>query len=99
MPIEMVRIDDRLIHGQVLVGWCPVIRPDRLVLCDDQVAACDWERAMYEEASPDYKTSVLSVEDTAKLLQSEAAQKERIFLVVGSPQAAEALLEKGVQVD
>ena len=32
MPVKLARIDDRLIHGQVVLGWVPIVKPDRLVV-------------------------------------------------------------------
>ena len=32
MPVVLARIDDRLIHGQVTVGWSEQLRPDRILL-------------------------------------------------------------------
>ena len=39
MPIVLCRVDDRLIHGQVVVGWGQALGINRIVLVDDQVAA------------------------------------------------------------
>ena len=36
--IAFLRIDDRLVHGQVIVGWLPEIKPDNLVVVNDSVA-------------------------------------------------------------
>ena len=35
MPIVLFRVDERLIHGQVVVGWGGQIRPDRYLVVDD----------------------------------------------------------------
>ncbi|MFQ5825232.1 MAG: PTS system mannose/fructose/N-acetylgalactosamine-transporter subunit IIB [bacterium] len=98
MAIELVRIDDRLIHGQVIVGWCPHIKPDRLILCSDEVAKNDWERAIYEDAAADYQISICTVEETAKLLRSEELEQERIFLIVDSPRIVVELLNLSVKI-
>ena len=38
MPINFLRIDDRLIHGQVVVAWIKNYRAKRVMIVDDQVA-------------------------------------------------------------
>jgi PTS system mannose-specific IIB component/fructoselysine and glucoselysine-specific PTS system IIB component len=47
VPIEICRIDDRLIHGQVVVGWGQPLDVKFIVLVDDEVAASDWEQELY----------------------------------------------------
>ena len=44
------RIDDRLIHGQVLVAWGQRMDPARMWVVDDAVAASEWERQLFLEA-------------------------------------------------
>jgi mannose/fructose/N-acetylgalactosamine-specific phosphotransferase system component IIB len=52
MPILLHRIDDRLIHGQVVVGWGQPLNIRLLILADDLVAASDWEKELYRMAVP-----------------------------------------------
>ena len=46
MSIVLVRVDDRLIHGQVVVGWVQALGAQRIVLVDDEVSANAWEREL-----------------------------------------------------
>jgi PTS system mannose-specific IIB component/fructoselysine and glucoselysine-specific PTS system IIB component len=52
MGIHLYRIDDRLIHGQVVVGWGQPLNARVLILVDDAVAASDWEKELYRMAVP-----------------------------------------------
>jgi len=52
MSILLYRIDDRLIHGQVVVGWGQPLNIRLLILVDDLVAASDWEKELYKMAVP-----------------------------------------------
>lgn len=47
MPILLYRVDDRLIHGQVVVGWGAHRRLDYIAVVDDDLAASDWEQDLY----------------------------------------------------
>ena len=47
MPIVLYRVDERLIHGQVVIGWGHELRPARYLLVDDELAAGDWEQELY----------------------------------------------------
>lgn len=52
MSILLYRIDDRLIHGQVVVGWGQPLDIEFIVLVDDVVAASDWEQELYRMGVP-----------------------------------------------
>jgi mannose/fructose/N-acetylgalactosamine-specific phosphotransferase system component IIB len=52
MSIHLYRIDDRLIHGQVVVGWGQPLNIRVLILVDDMVASSDWEKELYRMAVP-----------------------------------------------
>jgi len=98
MPVEMLRIDDRFIHGQVVVGWCPHIKPDLLILCDDEIARSDWERKIYQDAGANCETRVCSVRETAQLLQSDQLRNKKLLVVVESPHVVVQLFELGVPI-
>lgn len=52
MPVELYRIDDRLIHGQVVVGWGQPLHLGFIVLVDDEVGASEWEQELYRMGVP-----------------------------------------------
>ncbi|MEO6778233.1 MAG: PTS sugar transporter subunit IIB [Gemmatimonadaceae bacterium] len=52
MPIALYRIDDRLIHGQVVVGWGQPLDLGFIVLVDDVVAESEWEQELYRLGVP-----------------------------------------------
>src|SRR5512132_2405708 len=52
VAVELYRIDDRLIHGQVVVGWGQPLDIRFIVLVDDDVAASDWEQELYRMGVP-----------------------------------------------
>lgn len=93
-PDLLVRIDDRLLHGQVLLAWASHFEPRRIVLGDDEVAAdpvrCELYRGMAES---DVDIDVLSLEDVALELEAGGA---RTLLVLRSPAGARRLVERGV---
>lgn len=47
MPIVLLRVDERLIHGQVVLGWGNHLHPERYVVVDDDLATSDWEQELY----------------------------------------------------
>jgi mannose/fructose/N-acetylgalactosamine-specific phosphotransferase system component IIB len=52
VPVELYRIDDRLIHGQVVVGWGQPLDVGYIVLVDDAVAHSEWEQELYRMGVP-----------------------------------------------
>jgi PTS system mannose-specific IIB component/fructoselysine and glucoselysine-specific PTS system IIB component len=82
MAIVLCRIDDRLIHGQVVVGWGRPMGINLIILVDDQVAASEWEQELYRMAvSPDIEVRfVTAVEAAAKLPEWQANGKRSLVL-------------------
>jgi mannose/fructose/N-acetylgalactosamine-specific phosphotransferase system component IIB len=54
MSFLLYRIDDRLIHGQVVVGWGQPLDAKFIVLVDEGVASSDWEQELYRMGVPPY---------------------------------------------
>lgn len=52
MSLVLFRVDDRLIHGQVVVGWGQSLHCGRIVLVNADVAGSIWEQELYRLAVP-----------------------------------------------
>ena len=50
MPIVLYRVDERLIHGQVVIGWGSQLQPDCYRVVDDALAHAEWEQELYRLA-------------------------------------------------
>ena len=99
MPLVLVRIDDRLIHGQVVVGWRQALKPERILLCSDEVATTEWQKTIYLSAvPPDLKASVLTIRETIQALQNNRFQDERVILLVDSPGAIVELANANIEI-
>jgi len=100
MSIMLYRVDERLIHGQVVVGWGNRLEFNRVVLVNDQVASNPWERELYLSCvPPDMKATILSVnEAVSEILQDEFAT-ERTVVLVDSPFDVLTMVKKGVKLD
>lgn len=97
MTVVHMRIDNRLIHGQVTASWGNAINTNRLIVANDQVARDPIQRMLLPQAARGIPTSVLSIDETLKYAMSEKGQKERIFVLAKLPQDALSLLEGGLQ--
>ena len=98
MSIVLVRIDDRLIHGQVTVGWGSFLNPDRIVLISDEIANNEWEKELYQSCVPfNIAISIFTIEEAAESLLTKIFDKDRIILLAESPGIYADLVKKGVQ--
>jgi len=99
MPVVLARIDDRLIHGQVTVGWSEQLRPDRIMLADNAIAADSWQMRVYASTvPPDIAVSILPVSKAAATLADPQVADERVLLLTGSAEEMAELVRIGVPV-
>jgi mannose/fructose/N-acetylgalactosamine-specific phosphotransferase system component IIB len=99
MPLCLVRIDDRLIHGQVVLGWVRALKPDRIVVANDRIAANSWERKFYTSSVPaQVKVSFLELEETTRQLLNNLFKKESVMILVESVKDLFEMVEMGVSL-
>ncbi len=89
------RVDDRLIHGQVLVAWAQRLSPDRIWVVDDGVAGSDWERDLFRDSAPGIEVRIANVAEAVAAHATEAAAGGRAFLLVRDLATARRLVEGG----
>jgi mannose/fructose/N-acetylgalactosamine-specific phosphotransferase system component IIB len=99
-----VRVDDRLIHGQVTVGWRHYLRYDEIWVVDDLVLGDTYLQDALRLAAPaGVKVRVYGVEEAGALLAPSVKRQAaegvaracRVLLLVRSPETALALVEGG----
>ena len=99
MPLILARVDDRLIHGQVVVGWARALNADCLVVANDAVAADPMQRTLLPMAvPPQMKVGIHKVEEAAAVLRSGRYEDRRIILLVSSVPDALALVRSGLEI-
>jgi len=92
MPIVLCRIDDRLIHGQVVIGWGRAMGIDLIVLVDDQVAACDWEQELYRMAvTPEIEVKFVTMTEAARQMSEWQSNGNRGLVLTGDLETMAAL--------
>lgn len=97
MAINLYRIDDRLIHGQVVVGWGQPLNVRFLVLMDDLVASSDWEKELYRMAIPPEMEIYFADVGTAIRDHARYASDPRPGLLITGDIASMHRLVKGVR--
>ncbi len=84
MTLEMFRIDDRLVHGQVVVGWGQPCALGFLVLVDDAVAQSAWEQDLYRMGVPPEMEIIFDTVVTATARLSEYRADCRTGMLITS---------------
>ena len=96
MDVQLFRIDDRLIHGQVVLGWAKPLKSERILLCADEVSQSEWEKELYSTCVPDHlKTLVCNVDETATILASEIHPEDKTIVLVKEPRVVMDIVNKG----
>lgn len=93
MTLELFRIDDRLIHGQVVVGWGQPCGLGFFVLVDDEVAGSEWEQELYRMGvPPEMELFFESVASAAQRLDAYRADRRTGMLLTGDIATMERLV-------
>lgn len=75
MRVARVRIDDRLIHGQVVVKWLRYLDCKQILIVDDELWRDEFMQSVLRLAAPsDVRVHVAPVRQAAKLLQSSTLE-------------------------
>ncbi|HXO84292.1 MAG TPA: PTS sugar transporter subunit IIB [Gemmatimonadales bacterium] len=99
MTLALYRIDDRLIHGQVVVGWGQPLNASFIVLVDDEVSGSDWEQDLYRMGvPPQIEVIFASVDQAAGMLTTWEADERVGILLVGDVDTALALAQRAPQL-
>ena len=95
--IGMNRIDDRLIHGQVMIGWLQLRNANTIWIVDDKVANTPMLIDIFSFAAPaGIKIEAFTVDDAGeKLVKLDELGNKKIILLVKEPETFLRLLEKG----
>jgi D-glucosaminate PTS system EIIB component len=92
MAIVLCRIDDRLIHGQVVIGWGRPLGIDLIILVDDQVAGSAWEQELYRMAvAPEIDVKFATVADATAQLGDWQTNGNRALVLTGDLETMVAL--------
>ena len=96
MTLVLYRIDDRFIHGQVVVGWAQPLDVRFIVLVDDEVAGSEWEQELYRMGvPPDMDVFFLTVDKAIAELPRFRADARHGILLTGDIATMRQLVDGG----
>ena len=98
LNLVLVRIDNRLIHGQVATQWCGSIGANLILVANDEVASNTLRQGLMDMAAPSYaQTRYWTIDKTIKTIH-KASDKQKVFIVCETPQDVLKLVEGGVPI-
>lgn len=99
MSITAVRIDGRLIHGQVANLWTTKLGINRIMVVDDGVTTNAIEKSGLKLATPaGVKLSILSIEKSAANILAGKYDSQRLLIIAKKPDRLLRLVELGVPI-
>lgn len=100
MAIEMVRVDDRLVHGQITLKWTRTIGANMIMVANDAAAKDPMRKSLMKMAAPSgVHLEVLPVDEAATQLQSNKWQNRKILVLVHNPVDLLQLVEAGAPIE
>jgi len=99
MTLGLVRIDDRLIHGQVATRWTKETNVSRIIVVSDEVAADTVRKTLLTQVAPPGVTAhVVDVDKMIRVYNNPKYAGERVMLLFTNPTDVERLVEAGVKI-
>ena len=94
-----IRVDDRLIHGQVATMWTNNLGATRIMVINDEVANNDLQKSVLRMAAPsNVSTSIITRETALKNISSGKYEGQKVFIVVKSPLDLLYLVKNGLDI-
>ena len=99
MEICLVRIDDRLIHGQVATVWAKAVGCDRIIACSDEAAADPLRKTLLLQVTPlGIKSYVLPVNKAIEVYKNPKNNDFKTLFLFTNPTDVLRMVEEGVDI-
>jgi mannose/fructose/N-acetylgalactosamine-specific phosphotransferase system component IIB len=93
--VKLLRVDERLLHGQVALNWVNNVGAGSILVANDEVMQNEMSRMALQMAKPSgYKLAIRSMDGAAELLNDPRAKDIEIFVIVRTLKDALRLVEK-----
>lgn len=92
MEVTVFRIDDRLIHGQIVTAWLAHSNAKQIICADDKAAKDDLQKMMLEMSTPNgVKLHVISIADAIELIENDNSDVPTLLLCRGTHEASDLI--------
>ena len=100
MKINLARIDDRLIHGQVTTVWAKEAKAGRIIICSDEVYNDEIRKTLLKQAAPPgIKVNVVNIEKAVADYLNPNYANDTVFYLFTNPTDVLRLVEQGVKIN
>ncbi|MFT8870688.1 MAG: PTS sugar transporter subunit IIB [Sporolactobacillus sp.] len=100
MDVRLLRIDSRLLHGQVTTSWAKAVKVNRILIVSDRVAGDKTRKTLIQLAAPaGIRSDVLTVEKMIRIYHDPRFDAFKPMILVENPIDAKHLVESGITVD
>ncbi|KHD15444.1 PTS system mannose/fructose/N-acetylgalactosamine-transporter subunit IIB [Clostridium butyricum] len=97
--IVHIRIDDRLLHGQVVAFWSNSLQISRVMVINDEVANDELQKTFLRMVAPaNIRTSILSKETAVKNILNEKYLGQKVMIIVKNPKDILDLIDLGLEI-
>lgn len=97
--IVHVRIDDRLLHGQVVAFWTNTLKLTRIMVANDKVAEDEMQKSVLRMAAPSgVRTSLIPLSKAAENINADKYKGQRVLLILKTPGDALKLIGMGLPI-
>lgn len=98
MAIELVRIDDRLIHGQVVTTWVKQYKIEQILIINDEISKDEVQKNVFNVMAPEnVKVRTFGVEQFSEIYKKTTI-KRRTLLLLTNPEDVYFLVDHGVDI-
>jgi mannose PTS system EIIAB component len=99
MKIALARIDDRLIHGQVVTIWSKETKCQRIIVCNDDVANDEIRKTLLTQvAPPGVQSHVVSIDKAVRVINNPKYENDIVLLLFTNPTDVLRLIEAGIDI-
>lgn len=99
MKIALARIDDRLIHGQVVTVWSKETRCQRIIVCNDDVAKDEIRKTLLTQvAPPGVQSHVVDIAKAIRVINNPKYENDIVLLLFTNPTDVLRLVEAGIDI-
>lgn len=95
MPISLVRVDDRVIHGQTTTRWMAKKPANSIIVISDKVANDDLRKKVLKAAAGNLKLGIYTIEQGVAALEKVKASDKNFYIISDSTTAFAELLKAG----
>ena len=99
MGIALVRIDDRMIHGQIVMSWIRYTDAKQILLIDDAVSSDEtMKKVLLSIAPKNLVTKIISVQEALAEYPKAQQSTTNTLVIVRNPSSLVRMADAGLEI-